>query len=320
MSIKKTILFHRDFKGFTGGHLKVWDYYQHVLISDDFKPEIFFTPESVWLNNPWSSVKEQCLTKWDPNNADILFLAGMDWLALTEEQRLTPPKPVINFIHHVRHADKKQTLYEFLKYPALRICVSQEVSDAIRNTNIVNGKILTNTNGIDFKNLPSRINKDISILIIGLKNPEFAKKLSKNLSDIGINNHVLLKQLNRKDYLTLVNRAEIAVFLPNITEGFYLPALEAMSLKTLVVCPDCIGNRSFCINNVTSIVPKTYSINEIIEAIKYARLLEANKKNKIIDKAFATAEKHCIDKERDRFLKILTEHWEANKTKNTMTN
>jgi len=58
MKNKKTVLFHRDYAGFTGGHLKVWDYYQHVLMSDVFKPEIFFTSESVWLNNPWSELKE----------------------------------------------------------------------------------------------------------------------------------------------------------------------------------------------------------------------------------------------------------------------
>ena len=38
----------------------------------------------------------------------------------------------------------------------------------------------------------------------------------------------------------------VAVFVPNPKEGFYLPALEGMALGTLVVCPDCLGNRSYC--------------------------------------------------------------------------
>ena len=42
-------------------------------------------------------------------------------------------------------------------------------------------------------------------------------------------------------------RARVTVLVPNPKEGFYLPALEAMALGTIVVCPDCVGNRSFCV-------------------------------------------------------------------------
>jgi len=53
MNKKYTVLFHRDFKSFTGGHLKVWDYFQHVNSSENFNAEISFTPQSNWNNNPW---------------------------------------------------------------------------------------------------------------------------------------------------------------------------------------------------------------------------------------------------------------------------
>ena len=47
----------------------------------------------------------------------------------------------------------------------------------------------------------------------------------------------------------------MTLFLPNETEGFYLPALEGMALGTIVVCPDCVGNRSFCLPQVNAFRP-----------------------------------------------------------------
>ena len=41
-------------------------------------------------------------------------------------------------------------------------------------------------------------------------------------------------------------RARVTLYLPNRLEGFYIPALEGMALGTLVVCPDSVGNRSYC--------------------------------------------------------------------------
>jgi len=305
MTNKKTVLFHRDFSGFTGGHLKVWDYYQHVLLSKDYKPEIYFTPESVWSNNPWSELRGHCLTEWNPNNADVLFLAGMDWLALTEDQRLNPPAPVINFIQHVRHADRQCPLYEFLKYPALRICVSQEVTDAIKNTGIINGSVITNTNGIDLTELPTLIEKDIPLLIAGLKNPVLANEIYGRLMEINIPCRVITQYLPRKDYLSLLARAEVALFLPNNTEGFYLPALEAMYLKTLVICPDCIGNRGFCIDGETCFKPK-YNVEKIIQAIKHAFSLSENKQDALLKKGYEISKKATLFSERDAFLHILS--------------
>jgi len=47
------------------------------------------------------------------------------------------------------------------------------------------------------------------------------------------------------------------VFLPNQKEGegFYLPALEGMAVGTLVIFPDCIGNRSFCLSGYNCFRP-----------------------------------------------------------------
>jgi len=252
-------------------------------------------------------IKRTCLTEWNPKNTDVLFLAGMDWLALTENQRLNPPVPVINFIQHVRHADKQCPLYEFLKYPALRICVSQEVTDAIKNTGIVNGSVVTNTNGIDLTELPTLVKKDIPLLIAGLKNPVLANEISERLMGMNIPCRVVSQYLPRKDYLSLLARAEVALFLPNETEGFYLPALEAMYLKTLVICPDCIGNGGFCIDGETCFKPK-YNVEEIIKAIKHTFFLSENKIDVLLKNGYEISKKATLSKERDAFLLSLSNY------------
>jgi len=307
MKSKTTLLFYRDFKGFTGGHLKVWEYYQHIQSSDQYKAKIFFTNDSSWINNPWIEIKNQCLKKWEPEKSDILFLAGMDWLALSEQQRRYPPSPVINLIQHVRHADPAHPLFKFLKYPATRICVSQQVADAIQATGRVNGSIFVNTNGIDQALLPDPLDikyKDIPLLILGLKNPELALKLSEKLLNKGINNKYIVRHLPRNEFLSLVNRSHITVFLPTQTEGFYLPALEAMYLGTFVICPDCVGNQSFCLNKRTCLRP-SYVFQDIMESIQSALKMDNNQRAKIISRAKKISLEHSIQRERKNFLQIL---------------
>jgi len=301
---KLTILFFRDFLGFTGGHLKVWDYFQHIESCKNLEPKIYFTSQSIWENNPWSDIKNRILGEWEPEKADILFLAGMDWLSLPEKDRQQPPAPIINLIQHVRHADETNPLYKFLKYPATRICVSQEVSDVLNDTGIVNGSIITNPNGLNATVLPQNSYKLIPILIVGIKSPILAVDLSNLLSVHSIKHTVLTKPIPRNEFLSLLGKSKIAVFLPNKTEGFYLPALEAMRLKTLVICPDCIGNRGFCINKSTCFVPG-YSLEEIKQSLLYSLGIKKNEWREMIDFAYKLSTEYTLEKERKIFLEVV---------------
>src|SRR5437868_10493379 len=97
---KDMVLFHRDFQRFTGGHLKVWNYFNHVIASKWFEPRISFTPESKWdETNPWFKSAEY-LTDWIPENADVLFLAGKDWKFVPRETLQRYQRPIINLIQH----------------------------------------------------------------------------------------------------------------------------------------------------------------------------------------------------------------------------
>lgn len=304
---KKNVLFYRDFQGLTGGHLKVWHYFQHVASSKHYQPNIYFTPHSDWLDNPWSHVRAQCFTEWHPEQTDILFMEGMDWQALS----ITPKMPIINLIQHVRHTYPHNPRYAFLKQRAIRIGVSPEVTAALEQTSCVNGPIFNNSNGLDNSSLPaipSEDSRDIDVLIIGLKEPTLAADLAQRICELYPQLHtVTLTQLMlRQDFLKALTRSKIAIFLPMFEdkEGFYLPALEAMALRTLVICPDCVGNRSFCLPNVNCFRPE-YRLNELLHSLYCALQLSKVEFHDLLDNATKTAQEYTLERERKVFLNIL---------------
>ena len=128
------VLFYRHFTHFTGGHLKVWDYFSHVRHSGTHRAHIRFTPESLWdESNPWWPLRDE-LDSWRSITPDVLFLEGTDWDAIDAGARARCPYPVLNLIQGVRHADPAYRPYAYLEHKAVRICVSEEVKGAILAT------------------------------------------------------------------------------------------------------------------------------------------------------------------------------------------
>lgn len=307
-AVPKQVLFHRDYLRFQGGHLKVWNYFQHIQSSADFRSDIFFTEQSQWdLSNPWHAYPR--LSSWQPEEADILFLAGLDWQAVLshhpyQQNRLNIP--VVNLIQGLSHANPADVKYPFLREPAIRICVSDEVAQAIEDTGVVNGPIFTIPNGIDLSSLPAPLScqeRDIPVLLVAIKKPELGRQLQALLDDDGV---VLLdSSVPRPQFLDRLSRAKVAVFLPHWQEGFYLPALEGMALRTLVVCPDCIGNRSFCLDGLNCFRPD-YHLPALVAAIRQAQgVFEQELAIKFLDEGRRMAAGHGLMQERAQFLAIM---------------
>lgn len=306
---KRTVLFYRDFRGFTGGHLKVWHYFNHVRHSPSHTPHIAFSAESVWNDtNPWLPIRNQALSTWDVEQADVLFLAGMDWAVLSEAQRRSPPRPVINLIQHVRHADPNQPLYSYLTHRAVRICVSEPVTQALKATRRVNGPLFTIPNGMDFAELPLPLKpweaRDLDILIVGIKQPALAMEIYGCLKTSNQRVEALIHSIPRPAFLELLGNARIALFLPHATEGFYLPALEGFALETLVICPDCMGNRTFCLPDENCLQP-TYTVESLLHAIQQALLMTYEERRTLLEAAQRMAQQHSLLQERRSFLEIL---------------
>ena len=245
------------------------------------------------------------LPEWIPERADALFVAGVDWRSLEKRGVIGTDKPIINFIQHVRHADKNDIRYPFLKNRAIRICVSEQVTEAITESGQANGPVFTIPNGIDFSLLPaSNKERPISLLIAALKQPELGKEISDHLISLGYNVTLLTKSIPRNEYLDILATSKICLFLPTKTEGFYLPALEAMALGTLVVCPDCVGNRGFCKPNYNCIIPE-YNTSALVNAVKMALSLTTDESSQYINNADHTVQNYNIEMERKTYLGIL---------------
>jgi glycosyltransferase involved in cell wall biosynthesis len=297
-----TILFRRDYQGLTGGHLKVWDYFRHARHSARFQPRIFLTGDSLLdASNPWLGVTPPPLAVWDPAAADVLFVAGVDWEAIPARVAA----PVVNLIQGVRHADPADPRRRFLSRPAIRICVGAEIADAIRSTGLVNGPIHVIPNGLDTAAFPPQAKvRDIPVLVAGGKNPAFAAALAGRLAAAGLAAECLMAPIPRDAFLGLLGRARTVVTLPLDKEGFFLPALEAMAMGAVVVCPDCVGNRGFCRDGVTCLRP-TYALDAVAEATIAAAALSDRESAALKEAAEAKVRFHGIERERMAFLHIL---------------
>ncbi len=238
------VFFRRQFLSYTGGHGKVWDYFNHLSRSGLCNTQIYFTPDSLLDDsNPWVTNRIAPLAEWSPQEASWLFIAGMDWQAVPEN--LPTDIPIINLIQHVRHADPAQPLHQFLSRRAIRICVSQPVADAILATGHVNGPVYVIPNGIDVSLVQKPEKKDKQVFIGGLKNPVLAKRIADELRCEGLELDLLIDKVHRDDYLVRLSNAHLAILLPNLTEGFYLPGLESMGVGTPVVMTECVGSDEY---------------------------------------------------------------------------
>jgi hypothetical protein len=247
--------------------------------------------------------------QWLPEPKDIIFIAGMDWQFVLAQKNLKSSMPKINLIQGVRHADPLLSLYQYLSEPAIRICVSQQVADAIKNTRRVNGPVFVIPNGVDIDPVPSAsvIESPISrVQIVGYKQPEFARDLNKKLLEQGIETEMLLQPKERTSFIQWLDLNALIVCCPLKEEGFYLSGLEAMAKGCLVVVPDCIGNRAYARNGINSFLPD-YDLDSVVGAVKQAMNLSQTEVNAIRSEAIKTAAKHSLHKERSSFYKMIND-------------
>ena len=242
----------------------------------------------------------------------MLFLAGVDWRYLFGSGLEALANPRINLIQHVRHAHENTELHRYLSERAIRICVSQEVADAISATGRTNGPVLTIPNGIDVP--PCRSIEDGSpaefderrqpLTIVGYKNPDLAQGLSRRLDAARIEHLLVSEFLDRSAFLALLGESRIVVCLPHEREGFYLPALEAMASGCLVVTLDCIGNRGFCRHEESCLIAE-HDPESLFGATTRALAMSAAERIRMHRRTRDTVTEHSLEAERSRFHAIL---------------
>jgi glycosyltransferase involved in cell wall biosynthesis len=300
----KRLLFYRDVSAYYGGHQKVANYLEHLQASLSFAPSIYFSKASRWDEaNPWHFAASARVQEYLPHQYDYVFLGGMDWLAYLNAPR-PHNQPVINLIQHLRHADPAADVHQFLSEPAIRICVSPQVSAAILATGKVNGPVITIENGLEMPVLKQE--KTWDVIILGLKNPALACAIRESLQSTTKKILILDQWIAREKLHHYMASSRMAVLLPHMTEGFYLPALEAMHFCDLVVVPDAIGNRSFCQHGVNCLMPdynETSLIQAIASGFEILSAQEQLKNYKIAAKK--TVSFYSLQRERQAFLTLM---------------
>jgi glycosyltransferase involved in cell wall biosynthesis len=302
------VLFHRDFKRFRGGHLKVFHYFQHVRSTPAHEARIRFTPDSVWdETNPWWALGESLAGPEEEVHPDVLFLGGADWRSLSDAQRAAPPAPVLNLIQDFRPLRRDGPLHEFLAHPAIRICVTPEIQRALEEDGSANGPVLTVPIGLDLSLLPPELpreRRDLDCVVLAVKDPELGGEVARRIERKGSRPLLLDRPLAHADLLAALARARVAVLLPLRREGAYLPPLESMALGTAVVTVDCVGNRSFCRDGETCLLPRR-SARAIARATLELLRDEEEELAPMLAAGRRQSEAHSLEREREAFLAIL---------------
>ena len=300
----RTVLFFRKYRRFHGGHLKVWHYFNHTLAAEGFDARVLFDVDSNWdSSNPWSNVRDLVVETPSDLLPQAFFVAGRDWQRMESLGLLETDLPIINFIQHTRHAGDWSIQSRYLKRKAIRICVSDEVAQAVESAGS-RGRTIVIPNSVD---VPVRAGtcqeKSVDLLIAGLKQPEMAIQAAAALQKPGRIIEVLGDHLPREEFLAKIGNARNVLFLPNHEEGFFLPALEGMALGALVICPDCIGNRGF-MSGRNAMFPK-YELPALIEASEAALMMPVRERSEMLEQAWETVTRHQPMAERTAYWDVL---------------
>lgn len=300
----RTILFFRKYRRFHGGHLKVWHYFNHTLATEGFDARVLFDVDSNWdASNPWSGVRELVVESAEEARPHAYFVAGRDWQRMEALGLLDGATPVINFIQHTRHAGDWSIQSRYLTRKAIRICVSDEVAQAVEAAGS-RGRTIVIPNSVDVPILAgANQERQADLLIAGLKQPEMAVQAAAALQKPQRVIEVLDDHVPRDEFLAKISNARNILFLPNREEGFYLPALEGMALGSLVICPDCIGNRGF-MNDRNSMFPD-YDFPALVEAAEVALTMPDDERAAMLERARETASRHQPQAERAAFSEVL---------------
>jgi glycosyltransferase involved in cell wall biosynthesis len=301
--MKSKILFVRKFKKPSGGQFKVRDYFRHCMAHPKLEPLLYFTPDTdaAEARAFWEFVpRENIVDTLALESYDLLFLAGRDWEYLPA---IPARARVLNYIQHVKLAERSDKRFAHLSRPAWRICVSEEVAAAITPHAV--GEIHVIKNGIPLELFStSREKQKGSIFIWARKNPTLGERLFQALHAQGVPAELLIDLIPREQFAERLQTSEIFAALPHETEGFYLPALEAMAAGCAVVCSDAVGNRGFCRHEETCLMPAFDDAAAHLDMI--ARLQnDAALSEKLRGHALKTAQEYALSYEREAFHRLI---------------
>ena len=137
---------------------------------------------------------------------------------------------------------------------------------------------------------------DVKIVLFGkVKKPE------------GLPEGILYYENPEQEFIIkeIYNKAKILLF-PSLSEGWGLPAMEAMACGTAVVTTDCGGIRDFAIPNETALVCPVKDVESMKEAM-YKLLTNNQLRERLIENALQKVKEYNWDKSTERFLEVINQ-------------
>ena len=290
----------------SGGALKLRHYFEHALASPILGHAAVHMPaDTRWsAANTWIRHRDRVTDDIDWPTVRVVVISGWGWDRFIPQRfHKAPPFQVVYLVQSFGRIDPRDSQFRHLANPAIRICVSRPLEAELRRLDVANGPIHTIPAGIETSVFPAPRRRNVDVLIVGFKMPTIARGLAASLAQSGIAATMLMEKGPRGDFLELLGRARVVVCLPAVREGFYLPALEAMAVGAVTVCPDARGN-DYCEDGVNCFQPE-YRVDALAAAAVEATKLPWTQAAKIRREAFATARRHDYAVERRRFQAVL---------------
>lgn len=266
------MLFPRDFKEApegglrtSGDHVKVRDYFEHAMAHPELDPYFYVTPRSrIEDSDVWHGVRpDRFVRELDIAAFDLFFLTGKEWKLLPRE---IPAAKLVQFVQSIRQCVPEHKLFKYFKRRAHRICTSDEVAAA--TAPLIQGDPVVIPNGIPLDLFRPGNPVERSVLIWGRKQPDAAEGMRRALEKRGFAVDLLIDYLPRREFASRLSASAFVITLPARTEGFFLPALEAMACGAAVVCSDARGNRGFCVEGETCLMPPAGNIAAHVAAVE----------------------------------------------------
>ncbi len=191
----------------------------------------------------------------NPSSDDVIFFSLPSNYSYITNRFSGIQCKLVHLIQNVRHANiffQGGCATDILGLPMTRICITQEVQDAIEPWVLEKERCYLVPHGFDFdyfvQELEGAGKTRLSTVLyntfksgIGRIIKERYQQRGGMASFIEIGSGIKWDDL-RKAY----HSADIFIGTPLLEEGLYLPAMEAMAAGNLTIVPDAKGNRFYC--------------------------------------------------------------------------
>ena len=141
--------------------------------------------------------------------------------------------------------------------------------------------------------LNKKVKENIELYIVSSRNV-FIERLEKLIKELNVENYIKLLGFVPDDKLKILYKKSLGFIFPSISEGFGLPGLEAMNAQTLVACSDIPVFKE--IYKDVPIYFNPFDVNSISDAMKLVLNMDAEAREKRIEKGLALAKTYSWSK------------------------